>query len=152
MALLNLQIVTPQKTLLQTQCEKVSLPTPLGQITILPHHAPLVSQINSGELIVYNNNQSSPIHVAGGFVEIRPGNEIVILADAAEHFDEIDESRAELAMKKADEAIKNRANISDEEYALAAAALERSLSRLQVARKHAHRKQRPITSEGVFNE
>jgi F0F1-type ATP synthase epsilon subunit len=89
--------------------------------------------------------------VAGGFIQVQNGGkEIVILADAAEHFYEIDIARAEEAKVQAEKTLQEQ-TLSDEEYALAAAVLQKSLSRINIARKHSHRRTR-ITSEGVLRE
>jgi F-type H+-transporting ATPase subunit epsilon len=151
MATLKVQLVTPQRPVLQEEVDSLSCPTTEGQITVLPGHAELVATLRSGELIARQGNNEHNIHVAGGFVQVRPDNEIIILADAAEHFYEIDEQRAREAHARAQELLR-KTNLSDEEYATAAASLERNLTRLNIVRKHAHRKARPVTSEGVFEE
>jgi F-type H+-transporting ATPase subunit epsilon len=151
MAKLHLQLVTPQRVVLNEELDSLSCPTSQGQITILPGHIPLVATLASGEFIARTGSEQHDIHVAGGFVEVKPGNQVIILADEAEHISELDEKVAEQAKQKA-EALLRRSNISDEEYATAAASLERNLSRLRIIRKHAHRTQRPVTSEGVLKE
>ena len=149
---LHFQLVTPERTVLKEELLSLSCPTRLGQITILPHHIPLVAELASGELVAKSTQKGEHyIHVSGGFITIKAGNEVVILADAAEHSHEIDVKLAEEARDKAKEKIAG-GNLSEEEYAQVAAALERSLSRLNVARKRAHRRTSPITGEGVFHE
>lgn len=151
MTKLHLQLVTPQRLVLEEDLDSLSCPTTEGEITILPGHTPLVATLASGEFVAKNDTKEHNIHVAGGFVEVKPGNRVIILADEAEHIAELDEQKVEQARSRAQELLK-QSNISDEEYALAAAALERSLSRLRLIRKHAHRSQRPVTSEGVLKE
>jgi F-type H+-transporting ATPase subunit epsilon len=146
---MNLQIITPEKQLLTEQITSISCPTTEGQITILPGHIPLVTNLTSGELIVKSGDNEHYLHVAGGFVEVQKNNQIVILADGAEHFYEIDIARAEEAKKQAEEMMKQQ-TLADEEFALAAWALQKNLSRINIALKHAHRRTRSITSEGVF--
>jgi len=146
---LNLQLVTPERTVITEKANSITLPTPEGLITILPGHAPLVSTLISGEMIVKNDAGEHPLHVGGGFVHIKPNNEIVVLSDAAEHVDEIDLARAEQAKLDAEATLREQ-NLSDEEYAVTAALLQRNLSRIRIVRKHAHRRTR-ITSEGVFH-
>lgn len=155
MAKLQIQLVTPERTVLTEEVASLSCPTTDGQITILPGHSPLVATLTSGELVAKTggreNGEDHNIHVAGGFVQVQSGGkEIIILADAAEHFYEIDVARAEEAKQEAEKILREQ-NLSDEEYAMAAVWLQRSLSRINIARKHAHRKTR-ITSEGVFHE
>jgi len=151
MSQISLKLVTPERTILQESYDSISCPTTLGQITILPSHVPLVATLVAGELVARTGQTEKNLHVAGGFVEVRPDNQVVILADAAEHFFEIDEARAEAAKRKAENILKSNVQ-SDEEFAQAAAMLERSLARIQIARKHSHRRTSPITGEGTFKQ
>jgi F-type H+-transporting ATPase subunit epsilon len=148
---LKLQLITPERTVLSEEVRSITCPTEAGQITILPNHAPLVANLTSGELITKNGGVDNFIHVAGGFVEVRKNNEVIILADAAEHHFEIDIARAEEAKKQA-EAIMAQQHLAEEEYATAAWLIQKNLSRINIARKHSHRRTRSITSEGVFKE
>lgn len=148
--LLNFQLVTPEKIILKKELMSLTCPTTLGEITILPHHAELIAALVPGELHAKTGRDEFFLHVAGGFVEVKNGSEVVVLADAAEHFHEIDAERAEEAKKRAEVALKET-KMSEEEYAKVAASLERSLARMRVKRKHAHRKA-PITEQSVFNE
>ena len=144
---LQLQLVTPERTVLTEEVASLICPTTEGQITILPGHVPIIATLVSGELVAQNGGASHNIHVAGGFVQVQnEGKEIIVLADAAEHFYEIDIARAEEAKDQAEKTLSEQ-TLSDEEYAIAAVNLQRSLSRINIARKHAHRRTR-ITSEG----
>ncbi len=147
---INFQLVTPERTVLKQELVSLSCPTTLGQITILPHHIGLVATLVPGELHAKTEAEDFYIHVSGGFVEVKPGSEVVILADAAEHHFEIDITRATEAVERAKKDMQEKHG-NAEEYAKVSAALERSLSRLNVARKHAHRKT-SITGSGVFTE
>ncbi|HMR55187.1 MAG TPA: ATP synthase F1 subunit epsilon [Candidatus Doudnabacteria bacterium] len=151
MATLKLQLITPERTVLSEEVRSLTCPTQEGQITILPNHAPLVANLVSGELITKNDGTDHFIHVAGGFIEVRKNNEIIILADAAEHHFEIDIARAEQAKKQAEE-LMTQQHLAEEEYATAAWLIQKNLSRINIARKHSHRRTRSITSEGVFKE
>jgi F-type H+-transporting ATPase subunit epsilon len=146
------QLVTPEKTALSEELVSLRCPTRMGEITILPNHAPLIAQLVAGELVAINNSgKESMLHVAGGFIEIKPHNEVIALADSAEHFYEIDEARAQNAIQRAQKIMKET-KLSSEEYALAAASLDRSLSRLKVSRKHSHRRTAGITGQGILEE
>lgn len=136
---LHFQLVTPERELLNTQVDSISCPTAWGQITILPNHTALVATLAPGELITRSGKEENFINVAGGFVQVRPGSEVVVLADAAEHFYEIDESKAQAARERAKQ-ILAASKTTDQEYARAAASLEKSLARLHILRKHARRR------------
>lgn len=149
MAKLHFQIVTPERAVNAGEADSITCPTSEGFITILPNHVPLVGNLVSGEMVVRTGGQDDIYHIAGGCVQIKPGNEVVFLADQSEHISEIDLERAEQAKQAAEEALREQA-MSDEEYAMTSALLQRNLSRIHIARKHAHRRTR-ITSEGVFH-
>ena len=150
MAKLSIQLITPERTVLTETVSSLTCPTTEGQITILPGHAPLVATLETGELVAKNGGEDHFIHVAGGFIEIRNNNEIIILADSAEHHFEIDLARAEEAKQEAEKILKSE-HLANEEYITAAWALRKNLSRINIARKHSHRRTR-ITSEGVLEQ
>ncbi len=144
---INLKLVTPERTVLSKELESLSCPTALGQITILPNHAPLVATLIPGELVARNQGEEFFINVTGGFIQVDKNSTVTILADAAEHFFEINLDRAEEARKRAAAKLRE-VKSSDQEYAKVAASLEKSLMRINIARKRASRKA-PITGEGV---
>lgn len=147
---ISFKLVTPEKTVLSQELVSLSCPTELGQITILPNHIPLVANLVPGELHAKTADGESFIFVSGGFVEVKPHNEVIVLADSAEHHYEIDEKGAEEARMRAQKELTDR-KMGSEEYAKVAAVLERNLARTNIARKHAHRKN-PIAGQGVLKE
>jgi len=132
---LKLKIVTPERILFESKVSQVSVSTIMGEITILPNHIPLVSQLVAGEIVVRNGKEEEELMaVSGGFVEVLP-DQVVILADTAERAEEIDEARAEEARQKAEEILKTK--VTDiEGFAIFTARLEKELARLKVARKY----------------
>lgn len=132
---IHFEITTPERIVYSDDVESVSLPTKMGQITILSNHIPLVSSIESGEVIIRKDGKENYLAIAGGLVEVKGDNRVVILADTAEHFEEIDEARAEEAMKWVEDLLKEKREDA-EDYAAVAAKLQRELARLRVARKH----------------
>jgi F-type H+-transporting ATPase subunit epsilon len=151
MTKLRLQLITPERTVVSEEVRSLTCPTTEGEITILPGHSPLVATLKSGELVARNGGEDHYLHVAGGFIEVRSSNEIVVLADAAEHHFEIDIARAEEAKRQAQEILEKQ-HLADEEYATAAWLLQKNLSRINIARKHSHRRSRNITSGGILKE
>lgn len=151
MALLQLQLVTPGGTGLQLEAKSISIMTAEGHITILPGHTPLVAVLHPGEMVIKTDKGTQEIHVAGGFVHVEPGSKVTVLADEAEHSHKLDETHAHAAKKRAEELL-TQSNLSDEEYAKAAATLEISLSKLRTIRRRTHHSRKPITSEGVLHE
>ncbi len=135
MLTLNLKIVTPERVLFSEAVAQVSVSTVSGQITILPHHLPLVSQLQPGEIVIkHDGHQESLMAVSGGLIEVLP-EQVVILADTAERAEEIDEQRALEAHRRAVEILKTK--VQDVQgFALFSAQMEKELARLKVARKH----------------
>ncbi len=133
MRTINLQIVTVERKIYEDKVDFVALPTPDGEIGILPDHIPLVSVLSEGELKIKKGERTDFLACSGGFVRIHPDS-VLVLADAAERAEEIDIERAEKARNKAIETMK-MTKVEKPEYAVAAAALRRSIIRLKVARK-----------------
>lgn len=132
---LQFTIITPERVVFRAPVSSVSLNTELGEITVLPHHMPVVGIVKPGEVRITEGEVEHHLATAGGYVQVREGNEVVLLADAAERADEIDVTRAEAARTRAQELIANRQFANDIEFAALQAALERSLVRIRVARR-----------------
>lgn len=110
-----------------------------GQLGILPHHAPLMTMLQPGEMLIRKDGGEQYLATSGGFLEVRP-DKVVILADACERAEEIDTARAEAARLRAEETLKSRPAGAD--VAVAEAALRRSLARLKVAGRRGRRPRR----------
>ncbi len=138
---LKLEIITAEQVAYQDEVDAVIVPGIVGQLTILPHHAPLMTMIEPGELVLRKGGQETYIAVTGGYLEVLD-NKVVILADAAERAEDIDIARAELAKEKAQESLRSQAP-TDLDQARVEAALRRSLARLKVAERRRRRDHRP---------
>jgi len=136
---IHFEITTPEKVVFSDEVDSVSLPTKMGQITVLPNHIPLISSIESGEVITRKEGKENYLAISGGLAEVKGDNQVVVLADTAEHFEEIDEARAEEARKRAEDLLKEKREDA-EDYAAVAAKLQRELTRLRVARRHRSQK------------
>ena len=103
MASLRLEIITAERIVLtEEMVESVRVPGADGVVGILPRHAPLMTALAPGELIMRKGEEEESFFVTGGFLEVRD-NQIAVLADASERAEEIDIARAEearLALKK----------------------------------------------------
>ncbi len=147
---LTIELVTPLRSLLREEVDAVSVPTALGEITVLPHHVPLMAQITAGELRLRRGNALQTFAVAGGVIQVRHGSQVIVLADVAERPEEIAEAAVFEARRRA-EALRSAAAADDVAFASAAAVVERELARLRVARKFRHRG-RHGTSRGTLTE
>jgi F-type H+-transporting ATPase subunit epsilon len=139
MATTRLEIVTAERVVFSEDVDVVIVPGIEGQLGVLPHHAPLMTTLEPGELLVRKGGEEFSLAITGGFVEVRP-DRIIILADAAERAEEIDVARAEEAKRRAEERLKER--VPEVDLLRAEAALRRSLARLDVV---ARRKRRSKT-------
>lgn len=134
---IKFEITTPEKKVFSAEVDQATIPTKQGEITVLPDHIPLVSALVPGELRLIVNGEEVLMAVAGGFIEVLP-NKIVILADAAERAEDIDEKQAEEAHRRATELLAEK-RLDAEEFASLSAQMERELARLKVARKRKYR-------------
>lgn len=141
------EIITPERVVYRDEVTSVTIPTVEGEITVLANHLPIVTALKHGELVIRKADQATPYAVSGGFIEVQ-GKKLVVLADTAERFDEIDVARAEEARQKA-ETLKAEVAADDVEYANVAAKLERDLNRLRVVKKYRHRGHHEITHEAI---
>ncbi|TAK04638.1 ATP synthase F1 subunit epsilon [Patescibacteria group bacterium] len=145
---LHFEITSPERLVLKDEIDQVSIPTAMGEITVLPGHVPLVAELVPGELRVKRNGEQHFYAVAGGFVEVQPDDRVVILADAVERDDELDITAIEAAEERARKALSEQTRMDDTAFAAAAAALEHEMARLRVARKRAPRST-PVTRKGA---
>jgi F-type H+-transporting ATPase subunit epsilon len=147
---MKFKIATPERIMLEVEVESLTLPTTLGEITILPHHIPLVANLVAGEIKYKTEGKENFFVVSGGVLEVRPDGELVVLADTAEFGHEIDIQRAEEGREKAkklmQEAVKD-----EKQFAGAAAVLEKNLARIRVAKKHRTHTHQNLES-GTLNE
>jgi F-type H+-transporting ATPase subunit epsilon len=130
---LQLEVITPERRILDEKVEMVTVPGLGGELGILPGHTPLISQLQTGVLTYTNGPSTRKIHVSGGFVEVNK-DRVSVLADIAERPEEIDAHRAKIARDHAEKDLSSFSG-SEEEFELARIKLERSLVRLQLAQK-----------------
>jgi F-type H+-transporting ATPase subunit epsilon len=134
---IKLDIVTAEKLVYSDQVDEIIALGSEGELGILPHHAPLMTLLKPGEMILKKGGEEIYMAVSGGFLEVRPDH-VIVLADAAERAEEIDAARAEAARKRAQEHLAHVAN--EQEKAMAEAALRRALARIQIVEKLRRRK------------
>ena len=139
MATLKLEIVTAESSVFSDEIDAVTAPGIVGQLTILPHHAPLMTVLEQGELRLRKGSEEIFLVISGGFLEVLD-NRVVILADTAERPEEIDVERAEAAKRRAEERISEHRGELD--LLRAEASLKRSLARLKVAQQRRRRERK----------
>ena len=134
MSQIRCEIVTAERIVFDDDVDMVLAPGIEGQMGILPQHAPLMTALTYGELVIRREGEEDEfIAIGGGFMEVGPDH-VIILADSAERADEIDEERAEAARLRAEETMDQQVR-EDVDFARAEASLRRSLIRLKVAKR-----------------
>jgi F-type H+-transporting ATPase subunit epsilon len=128
----KLEIVTPEKKVVDTSAEEVQIPGKNGYLGVLPGHAPLITELAVGEITFREGTTEQRLAVAWGFAEVLPGK-VTILAETAERPSEIDVDRARKAKERAERLLTNGDPTVDVERALDS--LHRAESRLDVAGK-----------------
>jgi F-type H+-transporting ATPase subunit epsilon len=142
-------VLTAEGELLTTDAELVVIPAADGEIGIMDRHVPLLALLKAGPLRVVNGGDEDAFYVSGGFVDVgrdADNNTVVtVLADSGEHAADIDHAQAEEARREAERQLDRHKGTED--YADAAARLERSIARIRVAdlsrRGHSNRDRRP---------
>lgn len=133
---IRLSVITPERTVVDMDVDQVTLPTPQGELTVLPNHIPLVTMISAGELRLKRGAEEVPLIIAGGFLEVLPGSRVAVLADEALRVEEMDVAVIEAARERARKALDEKRAEDDTSFADAAAGLQKELARLRVARKY----------------
>ena len=91
--MLKLEIVTPERKVIDAEVDSVTVPTASGEAGIMPQHAPLISALKPGIVTVMTKSTAERLAVSTGFVEVHD-NKVSVLTDVAERAEEIDEQRA----------------------------------------------------------
>lgn len=135
MAQLNLKIVTPERIVFEGAVDSLTAMTEQGEITILPNHIPLLTLLRAGEMHATVGKDELLLAASTGLLEVKAGNQIVVLAQTAERSEELELAEIEAAKKRAEEAVSEARKRNDVTFADAAAHLERELARYKVALK-----------------
>lgn len=132
---LSLKIVTPERVVYEDTVDSVSVMTEMGEVTILPGHIPLVANLQAGEMRAKRNSEEIYLVSSTGFLEVRSGNQVTILADTADRVEELELEKIAQAKERAQKLLEEKRNIDEVAFADAAAALGRELARERVAIK-----------------
>ncbi len=139
MAAFRLEIVTAERIVFSDDVNTVVAWGVEGQLGILPHHTPLMTMLQPGDLLIRKDDEEQYLAISGGFLEVRP-DKVIILADACERAEEIDIARAEAAKRRAEETLKMHPPGVD--AGASEVALRRSLARLKVVERIGRRRRK----------
>ena len=134
---LVLEIVTPEEKVYEETIDTVVLPATSGEISILPGHIPLVTELHPGELQVTVQNKTELLVVGRGFARIE-GDRVSVLAESAIEEDNIDESAVEEALRRAQDALSDKTRLNAAEVDQLEGAMRYALA--QLATKNRRRK------------
>jgi F-type H+-transporting ATPase subunit epsilon len=134
MATLKLEIVTPEGKTFEGEADIVHLPGAEGEMDVLPQHQVEVAELAAGEVRITRGGNVEVLAIGEGFAEIT-GDSVAILTDGAVNEKDIDEAKAEEAVKRAEELLKSNTLVG-EELEATQAALARSLAQINVKRRH----------------
>jgi F-type H+-transporting ATPase subunit epsilon len=134
MATLKIEIITPEAKILEEDGDFVQIPAAEGDMGIYPQHETTVVALNAGELQITRNGRVQVLAIGEGFAEILP-DRVSILTDGAVNEKDIDEAKADAAVKRAEELLKSN-TLEGEELEATQAALARSLAQIKVKRRH----------------
>jgi F-type H+-transporting ATPase subunit epsilon len=146
---LHVEVVTAERELYNGEAEAVNAPGSEGRLGILPRHAPLLAFLKAGELRIDLQGAEDSLFVSGGFLEVYD-NTVTVLADSAEHAEEIDQARAEEARRRAQELLAEVHD--DQERAELQGSLQRAINRLRVAEMASRRGRRRIESSRNYDQ
>jgi F-type H+-transporting ATPase subunit epsilon len=137
---LTVEVVTAERRVLTDEADMVIAPAVEGTVGILPRHAPLLTALTPGVMVLKKDGTEEVLAVSGGFLQVS-NDRVLILADLAERADEVDEQHAAEARSAAEEALREaRERPGGGVQAEAArAALRLSLARLNVAQRRRRR-------------
>jgi F-type H+-transporting ATPase subunit epsilon len=134
---MHVEVVTAERELYNGEADELIAPGTEGMLGILPRHAALLTTLKPGVLRIKLNGAEQPLFVSGGFLEVS-NNQATVLADTAEHAEEIDQARAEEARRRAQDRLAQ--TTSNTERAELQAALQRAIERLRVSDIVRHRR------------
>ncbi len=130
--MLKLEIVTPEKRVVDAEVDSVTVPTASGEAGILPNHAPLISALKPGILTYAVKGASEKFVVSGGFIEVN-SEKVSILADSAESAADIDPADAKTRREEAERSMTATGSATAEEAEVSREAVDLANARVQIA-------------------
>jgi F-type H+-transporting ATPase subunit epsilon len=130
---LTLRVISQEKKLLEEIVDKVTLPSTDGEITILPQHAALLSELATGHLRFTQDGVEQDVVVSRGFVDVHPSGMVTVLVDSATHARDISVEKVQQAIKDAQETMSHSED--RRELLMAEASLKRAMLEMKIAQK-----------------
>lgn len=131
---MNLKVITPEKVFFDGPINEIIVPTPSGEIAILPGHINLLTQVADGEVTIKSSSKEQYLAVTNGFLQVQK-DEVSLISDFAIRSDEIDAKKAQDAQKSAQDRMQNTKDITEQDMALAQAEMRRAILQLKVIQR-----------------
>ena len=131
--MLNLEIITPEQTVVREEVDMVEAKGANGEFGILPGHTQFLTTLEIGEIRYMKEGVTTHLSSSSGFAEVVE-DKVVMLLDTAEPAEKIDIERARRAMERAEAALKT-ISFDHAEYLMYEMALYRAIARISVASK-----------------
>jgi len=135
----QLDIISLTRPAFSGKVHSVTAPGTEGELTILPHHIPLITPLASGEVVIREDGKTTHMAVSSGFLIVEK-EKVSLMVDSAERLDELDETKIQEAKARAEKLLTEKKFASDREFADATAALEKSVAHLHMIKRHHHGK------------
>jgi len=132
MELFSLEVISQETVIYQDTAESVTANASEGEVTILSHHTPFFSKLNTGKITIRKGGKQTELITGTGFIDVSADNKVTILVDSAVRAEEIDIRKAEEAKARAEEILKQK--LSRTEILRAEASLRKAVLELKVAR------------------
>jgi F-type H+-transporting ATPase subunit epsilon len=128
---IRLDVVTPYGLVLSEDVDELTATGSEGEFGVLPGHAPFITTLTIGMLVIKKGGKTEYVFVSSGYAEVT-FDKVVVLADSAERAEDIDIDRAVKARERAEERLRQAEKI---DFGRATAAIERATIRIQTAEK-----------------
>lgn len=129
----KLTVVSPERLVVSAEVEEAQVPGKNGYLGILPGHAPMMTELDIGELSYRQGDRTGYLAVTWGYCEVL-SDQVIVLAERAERAEDVDRERAQAAMERARKRLSNLQD-ADIDFLRARTSLQRAMIRVQVSHK-----------------
>jgi F-type H+-transporting ATPase subunit epsilon len=133
---IKFSVVMPDRVVYEDSVREINIPTKAGYITVLPQHAGLISTLSFGEMTIRKGGYEVKMAVTSGILEVRPDGTVVVLADTAEHLEDMDVEAIKQAKERAEKILHEQESQDEITFARAEEQLAREIARLKIATKN----------------
>ncbi len=127
---MHLDVVSAEESLFSGAVQELLAPGTMGDLGIMPRHSQLISTLKAGELRYKTDDGEASLFIAGGILEVQP-SVVTVLADTAIRAEDLDESLAEEAKKRAEDALDGK-DPDDMDYEAVQAELDAAKAQIEM--------------------